>query len=556
MDMGESAALKIDIHKKQETKKKVKQKGGILEMKKKSKVAKVLALCLAMVMMLSMSMTVFADVNIETNTGTVTVTGMTTDNGAQINAYKVININFDNDQQQPEEPVYVWTDEMATWFAGGGAEYVAYIGENNEVTNAYMNLTADQLGNFYAAVRDAGILETPDATGTIVNETATLTSLTVGEYLVLATKDSYMYQPMTAKVDIVYNQQDGWVIENANIVLKGSVPGIDKEVPGGDQTVEIGDTVPYKLTVDIPSYPENATVTKFEIGDRLSTGLTLDTGSIKIFIGNETTELPASYYQLDTVTANSFTFDLTNSYGDLKTDYPNAEKVYVTYNATVNGNAFAENALGNSAFIGYTNDPYTDSNSTTDVEETVYTYGIDVTKYIKGENVTLPGAVFQLSNADGVMSFVSLGNGVYRPAKDSSETNLTTDLEVSSAGKLVIQGIDLGVYTLKETAAPNGYVCPEEGITITLVDDNANGNPNGTLDEGDSTAAGTTIREGSVSITGKILNLGVDNTNYEDAGLQLPKTGGMGTLIFTIAGIILMAGAVTMITVIARKKKA
>ena len=127
---------------------------------------------------------------------------------------------------------------------------------------------------------------------------------------------------------------------------------------------------------------------------------------------------------------------------------------------------------------------------------------------------------------------------------------------MSPAGELVIQGIDLGVYTLKETAAPNGYVCPEEGITITLVDDNANGNPDGTLDEGDSTAAGTTIREGSVSITGKILNLGVDNTNYEDAGLQLPKTGGMGTLIFTIAGIILMAGAVTMITVIARKKKA
>ena len=60
-------------------------------------------------------------------------------------------------------------------------------------------------------------------------------------------------------------------------------------------------------------------------------------------------------------------------------------------------------------------------------------------------------------------------------------------------------------------------------------------------------------------IDGTVLNskhLGVDNTNYEDAGLQLPKTGGMGTLIFTIAGIILMAGAVTMITVIARRKKA
>lgn len=44
--------------------------------------------------------------------------------------------------------------------------------------------------------------------------------------------------------------------------------------------------------------------------------------------------------------------------------------------------------------------------------------------------------------------------------------------------------------------------------------------------------------------------------SLDDSGLTLPVTGGMGTMIFTIAGILLMAGAVTMIVVIFRKKKA
>lgn len=525
-------------------------------MKKKSKVAKVLALCLAMVMMLSMSMTAFAQINIESSTGSITVTGMSTDNGAQLSAYKVISINFDDDQQQPVEPVYVWTDEMADWFADGGAAYAAYIGEDNAVTDTYMHLSAADLSAFYNAVKDANIFSTADATATLSGQTATMTGLTAGEYLVLATKDAYEYQPMTAKVDIVYDQTNEWTIENANVALKGSVPGIEKEAPESDLSVKVGDTVTYKLTVDIPSYPENADVTRFVIGDTLSTGLTLDTDSIEIFIGDEETTLPGTYYQLDTDTANSFTFTLTDHYEDLKTAYPDAEKIYVTYNATVNENAFAEDDLGNTAFIGYTNDPYNDSNSRTETEETVYTYGIDVTKYVKGEDEALQGAVFQLSNADGVMSFVSLGNGVYRPAEDNTERT-TQNLQVSEEGKLTIQGIDLGQYTLKETKAPDGYVLPEEGITINLVDaDGANGEPNGVLDT-TSGATGTTVRDDSVSIVAsKTLSLGVDNTNYDDAGFNLPKTGGMGTMIFTIAGIILMAGAITMVVVISRKKRA
>lgn len=525
-------------------------------MKKKHRnpfISRLLAMCLAAVMMLSMGITSFA-YNPTTDTGTITVNGLSSDNGATVTAYKVININFDNKNQQPVEPVYTWTEKMVTWFADAGAQYVAYIDKANEnaVTKAYTMLTATDLKTFYKAVKGDGL--TAAATGTIADGTCMLSNLEAGEYLVIAEKTGGTYQPMTAKVDVKYNEGTSeWEIENAEINLKGSAPTIEKEATTGTD-VKIGDVVDYKLTVDIPVYPDNATVTKFVISDTLSDGLTLDVNSITIYIGNEATKLSNLYYSLDKNTKNSFTFNLAAKYKNLRATYPNAEKIYVKYNATVNAAAFEKDKLGNKAFVGYTNDPYNNSNSKTDVDETVYTYAIDVTKYAKGTENTLEGATFQLSKDNTVLALVKESDGVYRPAvNDTGDT--TQDLVVSANGKLTIKGIDLGIYTLEETVAPDGYVLPDGEITITLVDKGNNG-PDGKLDAA-SSATGTTVRESSVSGQGtKTLALGVDNTNYEDAGFNLPVTGGMGTMLFTIAGILLMGGAVALVVVAVRKRRA
>ena len=535
--------------------------------RRKSTISKLVALCLAAVMTLAMSVTAFAAVEIKNSTGSITVNGMETDNGAEIKAYKVINIQFDDVDQQPVEPVYQWTETMQDWLKTKAAEnYSAYIDADGYVTSTYRELSAAALNTFYKDVMAAGILMHPDATGIMNNQTAVLANLTAGEYLVTAERSGVEYQPMTAKVDIVYTEDtenpenSGWFIEDAEIVLKGSAPGIEKEATGSDLSVQIGDTVSYKLTVDIPSYPKDAVVTRFVIGDTLSDGLTLNTGSIKVFIGDEKTLLPEDSYELS-YKDNGFEVNLTDTYKSLKTDYSSANKIYVTYTATVNNQAFGEDALGNTAFVGYTNNPYKDTNNKTETEETVYTYGIDITKYAKESNTSLAGAVFQLTEGDSdtPMNFVLVSEGTYRPAI-GAEAEATADLAVSEDGNLVIQGLDLGTYTLKETVAPGGYVLPEDGITITLVDDNHDGKPDGKLDFGGeeataSTATGSTIKEGSVSVTANILSLGVENTIYTDDGFDLPATGGMGTMVFTVAGILLMGGAAILVVVALKKRR-
>ena len=114
---------------------------------------------------------------------------------------------------------------------------------------------------------------------------------------------------------------------------------------------------------------------------------------------------------------------------------------------------------------------------------------------------------------------------------------------------MIIKGIDLGKYTLTETkAADGGYSLPNGDITITLND----ATPDGTLDENTVTAGGTSELYDNVEIEKNTIKFNVKNTKSSD--FELPNTGGMGTLIFTIGGILLMAGAV--IYLVVSKKKA
>ena len=66
---------------------------------------KVLGICLAVIMVIGMTMPAWAQIDAESK-GSIKVTA--DESGWTASAYRVIDVNFDFDNQQPKEPAYVW----------------------------------------------------------------------------------------------------------------------------------------------------------------------------------------------------------------------------------------------------------------------------------------------------------------------------------------------------------------------------------------------------------------------------------------------------------------
>ena len=373
--------------------------------------------------------------------------------------------------------------------------------------------------------------------------------------------------------------------------------------------VAIGDTVTYILEADVPQFPADAINKGYVISDNLPAGMTLNADTVKVFGGDESgqgTVITANKYKLkstdatrpegvteDTETKNvdfSITFD---NIVNIRESY---SKIKITYTATANGNIQVvgdgeednKNKKGNenTAYLDYNNNPYekpaTGGTLTwkTDYDTaTVYTYGIKVNKISdteddEGNNVYLPGAEFQVykdANKNGQIDtteqpikFVVGGenNGTYRVA-ESTETTATDKVAtvaqtgVSTGPNLTLSGLDVGTYILKETKAPDGYNLPAGTFSVTITDDKntsattdaekatPNGKPEYDKKNGDNSTTPTDRTDGYEQIT-------ITNTK----GFTLPTTGGMGTVLFTAGGVVLMGAGLVLLVVFLRRRRA
>ena len=553
---------------------------------KKNFMSRVLAVCLMLVMTLSMGMGVTA---VQLSMGAkdnITISGIETTTGESdvatglgvINAYQVIDVNVSGNQSQ--SPVYTWSDDVVEWVS---AKYSNYIdtGNSNAVTEAFLSLPDDKLKSFVDGLANAiryeedgntAISLTPTekinlAEQTILEEEDGTKYITaqfgLGAYLFLVEGGVRIYSPGFAAVYPKTDVNGNWITAGhaIEVDLKSAEPGIDKTV--SDYTYAIGQTVTYTLEVDVPDYPDNAVDKKFIIADYLSEGLTIDSRSIRIYnysgdeespIGTEITDrfVDYSFSDQQNYPAQGLNPSFAKSF-----DYENnnssilADKVIVQYNATVNEKAVVmvppdtdneadtDNELDNKVYLIYNNNPYTeDGYREIPDEERVYTYALQVVKTGE-EGDSMEGAEFtlKLSNSGENLQFVMTGAGEYRRPLPTETSGLTETLVTNGSGVISIEGLDLGDYILTETKAPAGYELPADPETeITLADDNnADGKPDG------------------------ILNNDKDGT-YEQTVVNtkpgfLPKTGGIGTAVFTVCGIVLMAGAVVLLVCVSRRKK-
>ena len=200
----------------------------------------------------------------------------------------------------------------------------------------------------------------------------------------------------------------------------------------------------------------------------------------------------------------------------------------------------------NSATIQYSNNPSTGGTGESEPSKVrVFTYGFTVDKYTGDEYTDgaarLPGAKFTLAPKNGdPMSFVKVKDGnatenaVYRVATDDEKASTTTTTIITPAsGKVDFQGLKNGEYTLTETEAPAGYNKLASAIGVKVEGQN---------DGTDTTNATVhiTYNNDNGSNYDKTASKGVIPVRNK-SGVVLPGTGGMGTIAFTVTGVLVIA---------------
>lgn len=531
-------------------------------MTKRNCFSKIVAVLMAVLLAFgTFSITAFAAIT-PTATGSIIVNGIADvdKDTAQVSAYKLMKVEVDTTTNTPKDPTYYWVDEVADYLkASNNAKLKSYINEDGSVADAFAKGTikAEDLASFYDIlaneIRNGSLKDKVPAAKTGTGN-CTLSDLDMGNYLVLIDGGEMVYRPSSQNVVPTYDANaKEWVVNDVTIDVKSSEADITKKIvfDGGNANstnASIGDTVKFEIDATIPTYPENAANKKFYVSDIMSEGLvynndvkvqgfTADNTYVDLTKGTDYT-VESNRPTGDTTTTTAFTLDFV--YNNIKA----YDRVIVTYSATLGAEAvYGKNdttANTNTAYLDYTNKPYGDNSWNTKTDENkVYTYEMDLVKVDKKNAETkLAGAEFQITRdgSDTALKFVKVNDGEYRLAlADDAET--ATDTIISAeGGKLNVIGLGADKYILTETKAPDGYNLPSKSFDFTL-----------TAAEGD---AGV-ILDGNNDAP---FATGVATKNIENSNsFTLPTTGGMGTVLFTVAGVALVALGVVMIVVLKKK---
>lgn len=479
---------------------------------------KLLAMLLAVVMVMALATTAFA-ATITIDDGTIT--------GATYQAYKLLNATNGKDAEGKEIFAYTVNGKYANVLkeATGktsDADVVAYIDDVADL-NAFAN-------EVYAAVVKAGLTKDYETTTNVFDE------VEQGYYLIVETALGTTETGATDTYSLLMLDTAG--NEDITVETKEDLPTVKKEVEekndstgasswGDSADYDVGDEIEYKITGTVSDKYAGYKSYYYSFSDTMDKGLTLNADSIKIMIGdvNVTEQFDIeTAAQSFTATANLKELIGVTIIGDTE--------IIVTYTATLNENAVSGTTGNkNEVTLKYENDPYHegDGNPTTPDEpenpgETpkdvniVFTYDVIVNK-VDQDKKPLAGAGFTLY-------------------KWNAEKNdwVAVGTEITGVTTFEFKKLDEGKYKLVETTVPAGYNKADD-VEFEII----------------STLEGTTLKDLTVdpsdSFTVTLESGKIETDVVNNAGTELPSTGGMGTTIFYIAGgVLVVAAAVLLIT--------
>ena len=419
-----------------------------------------------------------------------------------------------------------------------------YFSQKNSITNsANRAYTVDE----FAAIKDSAELKTllaglpnyiatnksisPVDTQTVdADGTATFANLAMGEYFIRPTSTTSVYQLMLQKLEPTVSGGK-YVIDDLTFGAKREEVSVDKAA--NKTSVTKKEKVTYTITVDIPTYASQAVDKSFYVSDLLPNGLTIDPASIKVQIDG--TDVDTAAYTLDTTAVAEYTFKLSVSAVQYTASWSanGGKRLVITYTATLNNNdTTAVNVKQtNTVTFDYSNYPYVENSHKQKMDTVdVTTFAIKIDKYVKNdEHAKLANAKFDLYRT-ATHAEVIAGSAVNIPYTNVNGIKLESDLVTDANGtatfaKYEANGTNYDYY-LVETRAPSGYNILDNAVKVNFTDT-------------------------EVEATAGVYTVKVPNSS----GIQLPITGGTGTVIFTIIGIALMVGAVVLFVVSRKKAK-
>ena len=522
--------------------------------------AKALALLTALAMMLGLGALFTATPAFAAGTdGRLPSPATTEFKGKTITVYQMFNETGDDGSEQ-YVLVEAWKSFFTTEIGEGGIglpndnlsgaayTYVKNLGNKNDqkVSDFAKKAAAWAEKNSITGTKSSGAT---GPTGDSATYTAQVTNLSYGYYLVIpqtgstpSTEDPYKGRGTDA---ILVNVNSA---EGATQALKSVYPTPEKTVQTEDgdadnhASASVGDTLTFTLTAKVPDTTEYTNYYQFAFVDTLSDGLTFnEITSVKI--DKDTLNTPADYTVTKTpaVDNGELRIDFGTKQNAESTDIYNAKTLFsnkagqtitVTYTATLNENAEVAIDETNSVHIDYSNNPgHVGTGSSGDTETHQYAFGFDLKK--TDGTTGLDGAVFQLWDEDNqpiqLVAVSGEQQNTYRPAKlttppSTYEKGALTDVTTPDDGVIHFVGLAEGTYTLHEVSAPDGYNKVETDPTVTIT---ATYNNDGTLDTWSVNSSG----QKPVEVVNR-------------AGATLPGTGGIGTVIFTVAGLVLVVAGV------------
>lgn len=501
--------------------------------------------------------------------------------GHTYTAYKVLDLSYNGASAYS----YTIANGFSAFFAveNNGADMTDVQAWNHILAQTDMQAFAAKLLAYIKNGSAAAAYSVTSAAATA--ETITIEPASLGYYLVVdngASGQTSEKQSVVAALALTSTDY------TAQISLKADAPSIEKKIvqdqtKSDTATAAIGDVQHYEVTTAVPDMT-GYTKYYFIITDTMTEGLTFN-NDIVVTLGSNTLVKDEDYI----VNADGGTFTIV--FIDF-VQYADSEDAVITatYSATVNEKAAVGNAGNkNEVTLTYSNDPTFGGQGEGDIpggddpvgitpKDTVLTFttGISLEKINKNREI-LTGAKFEINGIkvnkilvvreDFVKSedgeYVLLEDGTYYKVTaedgniydDKDKYTLTAVNEliatsetvkasayVGADGKLSFNGLAEGNYVITELVSPAGYNMLAAPINIHIICTA----PSSVID-GTEECVWTYWTDGAV-VSGNAENALVSNgviclSVVNSSGSELPETGGIGTVFFTVSGVLLMAGA-------------